>query len=130
LIEFHLDTGTGVSPYMQIIKQVKRALRLGILNNGDQLPTVKEVVSKLVINPNTVLKAYRQLEAMGLAQAKPGIGTFITTSAPEVSPSSFLPLKIELQKWIDKAIKNGADLEIIEAIFQECLRQSDVEETA
>ena len=65
MIDFHLDSRSGVSPYMQIVQQVRHALRLGLLEEGDQLPTVKEVVASLAINPNTVLKAYRELEHSG-----------------------------------------------------------------
>ena len=72
MIDFHLDTRSGVSPYMQIVQQVRQALRLGLLGEGDQLPTVKEVVGRLAINPNTVLKAYRELEHAGLVAARPG----------------------------------------------------------
>ena len=71
MIEFHLDSRSGVSPYLQIVQQVRQALRLGLLREGDQLPTVKEVVAQLAINPNTVLKAYRELEHQGLAGARP-----------------------------------------------------------
>ncbi|MFD0854965.1 GntR family transcriptional regulator, partial [Actinomadura adrarensis] len=75
MIEFHLDGRSGVSPYLQIVRQVRQALRLGLLREGDQLPTVKEVVARLAINPNTVLKAYRELERDGLVAARPGVGT-------------------------------------------------------
>lgn len=78
MIEFHLDGRSGVSPYQQIVQQVRNALRLGLLREGDQLPTVKDVVAALAINPNTVLKAYRELEHEGLVQARPGRGTFVT----------------------------------------------------
>ena len=81
MIDFHLDTRSGVSPYMQIVQQVRQALRLGLLGEGDQLPTVKEVVGRLAINPNTVLKAYRELEHAGLVAARPGVGTFVTALA-------------------------------------------------
>ena len=80
MIEFHLDSRSGVSPYLQIVQQVRQALRVGILREGDQLPTVKEVVGQLAITPNTVLKAYRELEHEGLASARPGVGTFVTGS--------------------------------------------------
>ena len=80
MIEFHLDSRSGVSPYMQIVQQVRHALRLDVLREGDQLPTVKEVVARLAINPNTVLKAYRELEHAGLVAARPGVGTFVTGS--------------------------------------------------
>ena len=78
MIEFHLDGPSGVAPYLQLVQQVRHALRLGLLREGDQLPTVKEVVARLAINPNTVLKAYRELEHEGLVAARPGIGTFVT----------------------------------------------------
>ena len=66
MIEFRLETRSGIAPYLQIVQQVKHALRLGMLRSGDQLPTVKEVVGSVAINPNTVLKAYRELEHEGL----------------------------------------------------------------
>ena len=78
MIEFHLDSRSGVPPYQQLVQQVRRALRLGLLVAGDQLPTVKDVVGQLAINPNTVLKAYRELEHAGLVAARPGVGTFVT----------------------------------------------------
>jgi GntR family transcriptional regulator len=75
VIEFHLDSRPGVAPYQQLVQQVRHALRLGLLHEGDQLPTVKDVVGQLAINPNTVLNAYRELEHQGLVSALPGIGT-------------------------------------------------------
>ena len=84
MIEFHLDTRSGLSPYLQLVRQVRQALRLGLLREGDQLPTVKEVVAKLAINPNTVLKAYRELEHEGLVAARPGCPG-CSRSAPSVA---------------------------------------------
>ena len=86
MIEFHLDQRSGVAPYLQIAQQVREALRLGVLDVGDQLPTVREVVADLAINPNTVAKAYRELEREGLVLAQPGRGTFIasTLAAPSL----------------------------------------------
>ena len=85
MIEFHLDAHSGVAPYQQIVQQVRHALRLGLVDVGDQLPTVKEVVARLAINPNTVLKAYRELEHQGLASARPGGGMGATRGAsPDV----------------------------------------------
>ncbi len=78
MIEFHLDARSGVAPYLQLIHQVRHALRLDVLREGDQLPTVKDVAAGLAINPNTVLKAYRELEYQGLVAARPGRGTFVT----------------------------------------------------
>jgi len=85
MIQFHLDARSGVSPYQQLVHQVRHALRLGMLEQGYQLPTVKDVVADLAINPNTVLKAYRELEHEGLVSARPGVGTFVTAQPNPVS---------------------------------------------
>ncbi len=77
MIEFYIDNRSGVPPYLQIGQQVRRAIKLGLLEEGDQLPTVKEVVARLAINPNTVSKAYRELEHEGLVAARVGVGTFV-----------------------------------------------------
>src|SRR4051812_26090843 len=92
VIEFHLDERSGVSPYLQLVRQVRQALRLGLLREGDQLPTVKDVVSRLAINPNTVLKAYRELEHEGLVSARPGVGTFVTVTLADSSLAAHGPL--------------------------------------
>ena len=103
MIEFHLDTRSGVSPYLQVVQQVRQALRLGLLREGDQLPTVKEVVARLAINPNTVLKAYRELEHAGLVAARPGVGTFVTKTLSDASLAAHGPLRQDLQRWLAKA---------------------------
>src|SRR5208283_2269713 len=103
MIEFQLDTRTGVAPYLQLVHQVRRALKLGLLHEGDQLPTVKEVVSRLAINPNTVLKAYRELEHDDLVAARPGIGTFVTGTLSDTSLAAHGPLRQELHRWLAKA---------------------------
>ncbi len=103
MIEFQLDTRTGVAPYLQLVHQVRRALKLGLLHEGDQLPTVKEVVARLAINPNTVLKAYRELEHDDLVAARPGIGTFVTGTLSDTSLAAHGPLRQELQRWLTKA---------------------------
>ena len=86
MIEFHLDGRSGLSPYQQLVQQVRHALRLGLLSEGDQLPKVKEVVAALAINPNTVLKAYRELEREGLVTARQGVGTFVTNTLGGKAP--------------------------------------------
>ena len=93
MIEFHLDGRSGVAPYMQLVHQVRQAMRLGVLTEGDQLPTVKDVVSKVAINPNTVLKAYRELEYEGLVTARPGVGNFVTRTLTDVSLCAHCPLR-------------------------------------
>src|SRR5271156_4502426 len=109
MIEFHLDARSGVSPYLQLVHQVRHALRLGLLTKGDQLPTVKDVVARLAINPNTVLKAYRELEHDGLVAARPGIGTFVTKVLSDASLAAHGPLPQDLQRWFAKARRAGLD---------------------
>src|ERR1043166_9002865 len=86
MIEFHLDKRSGIPTYLQLVQQVRQAVRLGILRPGDQLPTVKEVVGSLTINPNTVLKAYRDLDREGLVEGRRGVGTFVTGTQPPRPP--------------------------------------------
>jgi GntR family transcriptional regulator len=117
VIEFHLDGRSGVAPYLQLIQQVRRAMRLGLLTEGDQLPTVKDVVAKVAINPNTVLKAYRELEYEGLVAARPGVGTFVTRTLADESLAAHGPLREELRAWIARARAAGLDAESIEALF-------------
>jgi GntR family transcriptional regulator len=124
VIEFHLDAHSGVAPYLQLIHQVRQALRLGLLSEGDQLPTVKEVVGRLAINPNTVLKAYRELEYEGLVAARPGAGTFVTRTLVDGSFAALAPLRRELQRWLAKARRTGLDDESIEALFLTTFRSS------
>jgi len=130
MIEFHLDTRSGVPPYQQIVKQVRHALRLGILDVGDQLPTVKEVVARLAINPNTVLKAYKELEHLGLVAARPGIGTFVTKTLRDDSLAAHGPLRQSLQRWLAQARRAGLDEESIEALFRDVVQSSSAEGVA
>ncbi|MFC9973680.1 GntR family transcriptional regulator [Spirillospora sp. NPDC127200] len=124
MIEFHLDGGSGLSPYQQLVRQVRQALRLGTLHEGDRLPTVKEVSAALAINPNTVLKAYRELEHDGLVAARPGVGTFVTGTLAGASPAVQEPLRQELRRWLAKARRHGLDDESIEALFTTAFRES------
>src|ERR1700733_16338207 len=130
MIDFHLDSRSGVSPYLQIVQQVRHALRLGLLGEGDQLPTVKEVVARLAINPNTVLKAYRELEHAGLVAARPGVGTFVTRTLSDVSLAAHGPLRQDLRRWLAQARQAGLDDESIEALFQDTFRSSAAEDVA
>ena len=130
MIEFYLDGKSGLSPYQQIVQQVRHALRLGLLNEGDQLPKVKDVVASLAINPNTVLKAYRELEHEGLVGARPGVGTFVTRSLNGTSLAVLAPLRQDLNRWLGKARKAGLDEESIEALFLATFRTAAGEEIA
>src|SRR6478752_9502940 len=111
MIEFHLDARSGVPPYQQVVQQVRHALRLGLLDVGEQLPTVKEVVASLAINPNTVLKAYKELEHAGLVAARPGVGTFVTATLRGDSFAAYGPLREGLQLWLAQARQAGLDQE-------------------
>jgi len=130
VIEFHLDARSGVSPYRQIVDQVRRALRLGLLDEGDQLPTVKEVVGQLAINPNTVLKAYKELEHTGLVAARPGVGTFVTATLRDGSLAAHAPLRRDMIRWLGKARRAGLDEESIEALFRDAFRASAEQDIA
>jgi GntR family transcriptional regulator len=130
VIEFHLDTRSGVAPYQQIVQQVRHALRLGLLDVGEQLPTVKEVVAALAINPNTVLKAYKELEHLGLVAARPGIGTFVTKTLTDESLAAHGPLRQDLKRWLSRARDAGLDDESIEALFRDVIRSSSIEGVA
>jgi GntR family transcriptional regulator len=130
LIEFSLDGRSGVSPYLQVVQQVRHALRLGLLREGDQLPTVKDVVARLAINPNTVLKAYRELEREGLVAARPGIGTFVTRSLTDASLAAHEPLRKDLRRWLAKARRAGLDEESIEALFMSTFRAAAEQDIA
>lgn len=122
-IESNLDSRSGVPFYLQLVHQVKQALRLGFLVPGDRLPTAREVVSRLVINSNTVFKAYRQLEFEGLVSSRPGIGTFVERSLANESLPRHEPLRQQLIEWLKEAEQAGLDRESIEALFTTTLRQ-------
>ena len=130
VIEFHLDGRSGVAPYQQLINQVRQALRLGLLREGDQLPTVKDVVAMVAINPNTVLKAYRELEYQGLVAARPGIGTFVTGTLTNGSLAAHGPLRQDLHRWLARARQAGLDDDSIEALFLDTFRSAGEEDIA
>src|SRR5277367_55443 len=106
-IEFRLDPGSGVPTYLQLVHQIEHALRLGYLKPGDQLPKVRDAVASLAINPNTVLKAYRELETKGLAAGRPGQGTFITSTLNQVALPELAGLRRLLLSWLAAADAAG-----------------------
>src|ERR1700757_653185 len=108
-IEFRLDAASGVPTYLQLVHQVEHALRLGYLEPGDQLPKVRDVVAALAINPNTVLKAYRDLELKGLAAGRPGQGTFVQAALGQVQLSELNVLRRSLARWLTAADAAGLD---------------------
>ncbi|HET8872454.1 MAG TPA: GntR family transcriptional regulator [Gaiellaceae bacterium] len=130
MIEFHLDARSGVATYLQIVQQVKESLRLGLLDVGDKLPTVREVVADLAINPNTVAKAYRDLEREGLVAARPGRGTFIIGTLAPPSLQHYDALRLELERWLAAAVQAGLDEESIRALISTTLREALVRRVA
>ena len=130
MIRFRLDPRSGVSTYLQIAHQVRHALRLGMLRPGDQLPTVKEVVGSLAINPNTVLKAYRELEHDGLVEGRPGLGTFVLKTLGGPPPEKHASLRRGLDRWLRGAFEAGMDVGAVIAMFETTLRDSHEEGVA
>src|ERR1700758_5412359 len=122
MINFHLDSRSGVPTYLQLVQQVRQAVRLGILLPGDQLPTVKEVSGALAINPNTVLKAYRELEYEGLAAARPGVGTFVTKTLPAAWIAGHQEPSGDLMLWSRRAGDGGLAPGSINGISQQTMR--------
>lgn len=121
-MEFRLDLGSGVPPYLQLVHQVEHALRLGSLAPGDQLPKVRDVVAKLAMNPNTVSKAYRELEIKGLAAGRPGQGTFIVATLNQVALPQLTELRRSLASWVAAADAAGLDEDGMAALVASVLR--------
>lgn len=130
MIEFQLDTASGVATYLQIVQQVHQALQLGLLEPGDQLPTAQQVVAKLAINPNTVLKAYRDLEREGLVRARPGLGTFIVGTLTRTDPDTQARFLVSMTKWLRSARSAGLGPDDIEAIYRTAFRDCFAEGVA
>jgi len=129
MIQFHLER-SGVPAYLQIVQQVRQAVRLGVLRPGDQLPTVKEVVGSLTINPNTVLRAYRQLDLEGLVEGRRGVGTFVSADAGPPPPDDAKDLRQALQRWLTRARAAGLDDDAIATLFSDTLRPPAVSRVA
>jgi GntR family transcriptional regulator len=129
-MQFRVDPRAAVPPYLQIAQQVRQALRMGVLAVGDQLPSVREVVAAAVVNPNTVLKAYRELEHEGLVEARAGQGTFVRARPPGPPPGTMTRLGRGLTAWVRQARTAGLDDEAIESLLQGTLRARAEEDIA
>ncbi|GGZ88278.1 GntR family transcriptional regulator [Streptomyces subrutilus] len=116
-MEFRVDRRSGVATYLQLVTQVKQALRLGVLEPGDRLPTAREVVAATAINPNTVLKAYRELEREGLVEPRPGAGTFVRRSLSRPEAAADSPLGLALADWMAQARAAGLEREDVTALI-------------
>jgi GntR family transcriptional regulator len=130
MIDFDLDERSGVATYLQLVQQVHDALRLGLLEPGERLPTAQQVVAKLAINPNTVLKAYRDLEREGLVRARPGQGTFVIRSLPGTDPAVQARFISAMAEWLRSARSAGLGPEDIEAIYRSAFRDCFAEGVA
>jgi GntR family transcriptional regulator len=123
-ISFHLSSSSGVPAYLQLVEQIRQALRMGSLSVGDKLPTVKEVVAEVAVNPNTVMKAYWELEHEGLVEGRQGVGTFIVCRPGGPPPQTQVRLSRGLNRWVQTARAEGLDDESIESMLRDTLRKS------
>lgn len=127
-ISFQLNPDSGVPAYIQLAQQVKQAIRMGVLDVGDKLPTVKEVVAEVAINPNTVMKAYWQLEHEGLVEGRQGVGTFVSRRPSGPPPDTQARLARSLERWVQSARDEGLDDESIESMLRATLSGSRLRE--
>lgn len=130
MLDFRVETASGIAPYAQLVQQVKQALRLGWLQPGDKLPTAHEVAASVAINPNTVQKAYRELEYEGLVQGRPGQGTFIARSLSQSTPAALSLVSRKLERWIASARVAGLDEDGIRDVFEATMRRASLEDIA
>ena len=129
-ISFQLNSNSGVPAYMQLAQQVRQAIRMGALDVGDKLPTVKEVVAEVAVNPNTVMKAYWQLEHEGLVEGRQGVGTFVSRRPSGPPPATQARLARSLEQWVRSARSAGLDDEAIESLLRTTLSSAGVDKTA
>ncbi len=122
MIEFRVDDRSGVPAYLQLVRQVEHAIRLGMLRPGDQLPTVKDVAARLAVNPNTVGKAYRELEHRGVTEGRVGLGTFVRAGVASLPRATHAVLQRRLRPWVRSAVAAGVSDEDIEAMVAEAVR--------
>ena len=130
MLDFRIDATSGIAPYAQLVQQVKQALRLGWLQPGDQLPTAHDVAASVAINPNTVQKAYRELEHEGLVAGRPGQGTFVQRSLSQATPNALTGLTRRLERWIAAARAAGLDEDGIMDVVRAAMRDFDAEASA
>lgn len=130
MIEFRVDPRSGVPPYLQLVQQVEQAVRLGRLRPGDRLPTVKEVAGGLAVNPNTVLKAYRELDHRGVTTGRVGHGTFVRQGVQPMRTAQQAMLRRGLRDWLHAAFAAGLADEDVQALVAEAVRELRAEGVA
>ncbi|XVV03022.1 GntR family transcriptional regulator [Actinosynnema sp. CA-248983] len=129
-MEFRIDRASGLPAYLQLVRQVREALRLGWLVPGDRLPTVRDVVASSGVNANTVLKAYRELELSGLVEARQGSGTFVKAALGSTDPEVMAALRTRFAEWVRAAREAGLDTEDIDALVRSVLTEGEGEAVA
>jgi GntR family transcriptional regulator len=127
VINFHVDRASSVPAYAQLVRQVREALRMGLLHPGDRLPTVRDVVTSCTVNPSTVLKAYRELELSGLVEARQGAGTFVSGSLGSADPHVMARLRSGLARWLGQARDAGLEDEDVQALVTSVLASDTLE---
>ncbi|GIF47264.1 GntR family transcriptional regulator [Asanoa ferruginea] len=129
MINFHVERTSSVPAYAQLVRQVREGLRLGTLRPGDQLPTVRSVVTACTVNPTTVLKAYRELELSGLVEARQGAGTFVSGTLGNADPHAMARLRTSLARWLDQAREAGLEDEDVQALLASVIVENSVRRT-
>ncbi|CAL9657668.1 GntR family transcriptional regulator [Streptomyces sp. NPDC005395] len=125
VVEYRIDRQSGIPAYVQIVRQTEQALRMGVLRVGDKLPTAKEVVAATAINPNTVFRAYRDMEQAGLVRSRRGLGTFVTRSLARPGAEDDSPLRTDLAAWVARALAAGLERDDILALVTAALDEHD-----
>ncbi|MEU3663500.1 GntR family transcriptional regulator [Streptomyces sp. NPDC032940] len=125
VVEYRIDRQSGIPAYIQIVRQTEQALRMGVLRVGDKLPTAREVVAATAINPNTVFRAYRDMEQAGLVQSRRGLGTFVTRSLARPGAEDDSPLRAELTEWVARARSAGLERDDVMALVTAALDEHE-----
>lgn len=123
---FHVRPESGEPIYQQLMRQIRHAITTGALKPGDRLPTIRQLASEQVVNPNTVARAYRELEREGLVESGPRRGTFVTFEPPRLQArerrARLLP---HLQSLIAEARVLGFSDDELHAMLREALRSRE-----
>jgi GntR family transcriptional regulator len=123
-IWLHINIRSGVPIYVQLIEQIQHALEVGTLSPGDSLPSVRELASELSIAPNTIAKAYNELQRMGLIESRAGKGTVVLGEVEETVRARQQEALIErLQAVIHDASKLGMSAETLQGHFEHAVEQ-------
>ncbi|MFD5652650.1 MULTISPECIES: GntR family transcriptional regulator [unclassified Streptomyces] len=125
VVEYRIDRQSGIPAYVQIVRQTEQALRMGVLRVGDRLPTAKEVVAATAINPNTVFRAYRDMEQAGLVRSRRGLGTFVTRSLARPGAEDDSPLRADVAEWVARALAAGLERDDVLALVTAALDEHD-----